>query len=285
MPATCCITPTEKDLTQSEKSDVDYIQPKKKHKSISLQTETTCQIDKQDLICDRLPGNEACRSSTSYFMFACLAFRRSEEFLAFTASDSASSAALSLAKYDAGDSRDRPAPACLFRHTTSPLTTALFQVSAWTAAPPNSTILPSMSLTTWRKCHGRLPKRVDSLTHKSKICAEATFLKGGFCHAVRHGWTGSVSWKAQRSLGSKLCWHCLGVFQAQTPSVLCLADEISSAAGRKSLTPQLEYVLKAWERSSMPVQRWSKEYEEKWKEAVHEFHNIGRWRRYKWRSG
>ena len=65
------------------------------------------------VFCDRLPGNEACRSSTSYFMFACLAFRRSEEFLAFTASDSASSAALSLAKYDAGESRDNPAPACL----------------------------------------------------------------------------------------------------------------------------------------------------------------------------
>lgn len=43
------------------------------------------------------PGNEAWRSSTSYFIFACLAFKRSEEFFAITASISASSAALSLA--------------------------------------------------------------------------------------------------------------------------------------------------------------------------------------------
>lgn len=54
MPATCqqcCITPTKKDLTQSEKSDLGYIRLKKKYKSIGLYTETTWQIDKQDLVC------------------------------------------------------------------------------------------------------------------------------------------------------------------------------------------------------------------------------------------
>ena len=54
MPATCqqcCITPTKKDLTQSEKKDLGYIRLKKKYTSIGLYTETTWQIDKQDLVC------------------------------------------------------------------------------------------------------------------------------------------------------------------------------------------------------------------------------------------
>mmetsp|Transcript_11653 Transcript_11653/g.19718 ORF Transcript_11653/g.19718 Transcript_11653/m.19718 type:complete len:234 (+) Transcript_11653:795-1496(+) len=138
-------------------------------------------------------SSEACRSSTSYFIFACLALRRSEEFLAFTASDSASSAAL----------------------------------SAWTAAPPNSTTLPSMSLTTLLTLSWRVPSSnsFSSMPASSASVIFDLFLASSTAPAIRtKSFSSAASFCSRSRILSSAARSCAPCFATMAVALLAAAS-------------------------------------------------------------